>query len=534
MKRVAFALLTLSLPVPAWAWQPSESRWNPASLPIPYRVNVASVPPSLGSAVGLAAVNDGFAAWAAPTCTRWRASNVGNTTVTRAVAGDRENSILWISGAWPAELGAVNITIGVTTPVYRVGGYFIDADIQFNNVGFTWNTTGRGGVDAQSIATHEEGHFLGLDHTSVRSAVMFASYMGGLVRTLSADDIAGVCALYPSGGPVPDAGVASDAGVMPPPMDPCARATSCAGCTPLAGCGWCAAQNLCMSGTSTGPTGASCGGPWAWVPTQCPAPSTDAGAPPDASSTDPCARFTSCGACTPVNGCGWCGATGQCVSGTQTGPVRGTCASGYAWLPQECPTTQPTGTAQFGEPCRQPADCASGGICVGGSGIAPFCTRVCVDDCTCPRGYRCGARITTGQMVCVPGSNTCDTGTIDAGTVDAAPVPVDAPSRPPDASMPSPDASRPIDAPMPSPDASRPPTPDANELPEEDVTVPSADTSPGQDVSDDVPRNGFSPSTSSSGCGCATQPVTHSLRAVGALAAVVAWALRRRRRAVRT
>ena len=519
MRRLALAALALTFAAPAWAWQPSESRWNASSLPIPYRINLASVPPALGSAAGQAAVDGGFASWAAPTCTTWRAANAGTTSVARASASDRENSILWVSGSWPAELGAVNVTIGVTTPVYRVGGYFLDADIQFNNVGFTWNTTGRGGVDAQSIATHEEGHFLGLDHSSTRGAVMFASYSGGVLRALSADDIAGVCALYPSGGAVPDAGVAPDSGVTPPPTDPCARAASCAGCTPLNGCGWCAARNLCMSGTSTGPSGAACGGAWAWVPTQCAAATPDAGSVADAGVADPCARYAGCGTCTPVNGCGWCGATNQCVSGTQTGPVRGACASGYAWLPAECSTTPaPSGTAQFGEPCSQPGDCASGGICVGGSGISPFCTRVCVDDCTCPRGYRCGARITSGQSVCVPGTNTCDAPSPDAGGVPDVPPPMDASTPPADApAPPPPDAAE-------SPDAGGPPA---------DAPVTSSDApATGDAASSNDGGGGFPVGGSSAGCGCTTPPAASDARPLAALAALAAL-LRRRRRAAR-
>jgi MYXO-CTERM domain-containing protein len=75
-----------------------------------------------------------------------------------------------------------------------------------------------------------------------------------------------------------------------------------------------------------------------------------------------------------------------------------------------------TGTARFGEPCQNRTDCASGLLCVGGSGVSPFCTRVCTDDCTCPRGYGCAARLTSGQTVCAPGANGCVSGGTDAGS----------------------------------------------------------------------------------------------------------------------
>lgn len=405
----ALAALAVS-PSPASGYALSESRWNPAQLPIRYLVNPSSAPSTIGADAAIAALNAGMASWAAPVCTRWRTTNGGATSATRGQAGDRINTFLWISGSWPAELGAINSVIGVTTPVWTSGGYYIDADIQFNNVGFTWSTDGRRGtVDTQSIATHEEGHFLGLGHSAQSSAVMYASYSGGIKRTLTTDDQAGVCQIYPSGVGTPDAG---------PVEDPCARYTSCAGCTPVNNCGWCGATGRCVSATSTGPVGGSCGG-FVWQPRDCATvtPPVDAGMPPPADAgpaTDPCSRQTACGACTPYAGCGWCGASNSCRLGSETGPTAGSCASGWAWQAADCTR----GSAAFGEPCRTPTDCSSGGLCVGSSATTAFCSRICTDDCTCPRGYSCNARLANGQTVCVPGTNRC---VMDAGT----PPPVD-------------------------------------------------------------------------------------------------------------
>lgn len=61
----------------------------------------------------------------------------------------------------------------------------------------TWSLTGTDGFDLQTVATHEIGHLLGLGHSSVPQAVMYASY-GGLRRTLHADDVAGIRRLYPA------------------------------------------------------------------------------------------------------------------------------------------------------------------------------------------------------------------------------------------------------------------------------------------------------------------------------------------------
>ncbi len=396
LRTVGRVMTVLAVASPALAYNPSEARWNPATLPIPYKVNVASIPAEV-SGGGLAALNAGLATWAAPTCTNWRSTNAGSTNRS-AQSNDGENTFVFINSNWPSELGDVDVVLGVTTPLWNVGAYVIDADIQYNNVGFTWSTTGGGNTtDLQSIATHEEGHFLGLDHTGSNGAVMYPTYAGGLVRNLSQDDINGVCAVYPSGGAVPDAGS----------NDPCARFASCGGCTPNNGCGWCPGDNTCRNGSSNAPFNgaATCGG-WVWDPNDC------SGGGTSSSGGGGACQYASCGACTPVDGCGWCGGSNQCVPGNNTGPVSGTCGSGWSWLPNECAGS---GGGAFGEPCESPQDCASGGLCVS-DGTSSLCSRSCSTDCNCPRGYSCVPTGTAGLSVCAPGNNSCVTGEPDAGS----------------------------------------------------------------------------------------------------------------------
>lgn len=54
--------------------------------------------------------------------------------------------------------------------------------------------------DTETVALHEIGHLLGLDHSTIQSAVMFANY-GGQLHSLSNDDIQGVRSLYGRRGP---------------------------------------------------------------------------------------------------------------------------------------------------------------------------------------------------------------------------------------------------------------------------------------------------------------------------------------------
>jgi acylphosphatase len=60
----------------------------------------------------------------------------------------------------------------------------------------TWSVNSPpSGIDLPTVALHELGHGLGLNHSNEKSAVMYA-YYGGPRRELTADDIAGIQAVY--------------------------------------------------------------------------------------------------------------------------------------------------------------------------------------------------------------------------------------------------------------------------------------------------------------------------------------------------
>jgi hypothetical protein len=197
---LAAAAAVVAIAPRASAWVPLDGSAPVWEIPVSYYVNEGSIPGNIAG-IGVARIDEGFAEWASPGCTFFQAVNEGDTNEGSDFQ-DGMNVLRWQSGSWPAQLGDVNSVIGVTSPVFDNGGEMYDADIVFNNVGFCWNDSGGNGcVDTGAIATHEEGHFLGLGHTNGDSATMVPFYIGGTAqRSIEQDDEDGVCALYPAGG----------------------------------------------------------------------------------------------------------------------------------------------------------------------------------------------------------------------------------------------------------------------------------------------------------------------------------------------
>lgn len=106
---------------------------------------------------------------------------------------------------WLYPVGAIAIT---TATHIRSNGEILDADIELNAENYRFSTcepSANGcviGQDLQNTLTHELGHVLGLDHpTDHPEATMFPSANTGDIdkRDLAADDVAGLCTIYPAG-----------------------------------------------------------------------------------------------------------------------------------------------------------------------------------------------------------------------------------------------------------------------------------------------------------------------------------------------
>lgn len=112
------------------------------------------------------------------------------------------NIVMFREGEWPYP-GSAD-ALGVTRlrfDLERAPGEIWDADIELNAVTepLAAGSPKSNQVDLDSLVTHELGHLFGLGHSLEAGATMMAGYVKGstALRTLSPDDIAGICAIYP-------------------------------------------------------------------------------------------------------------------------------------------------------------------------------------------------------------------------------------------------------------------------------------------------------------------------------------------------
>ena len=130
----------------------------------------------------------------------------GPPDIQPALAFDGQNSVIFFTDT-TGDVFAPGVIEFVRTVFDATTGQTVDADMVFNDRDFfasvsTPNLTpappGQFSVDLQSVVTHEYGHYLGLDHTSITGATMIP-FVGPDIsmRTIELDDRAGASTIYP-------------------------------------------------------------------------------------------------------------------------------------------------------------------------------------------------------------------------------------------------------------------------------------------------------------------------------------------------
>ena len=191
--------------------QPDETPW-PIAWPdhqityVVYEAGTSDVPGEPGGSIDpalLDVLRASIELWNEPPCSGFGFVYAGLSPKVRHDPADRVNLITFVDQGWEGTRSSLAVTL---TTVRLSDGRLMDADMEINSEFHDFallDGPGSASVDVANTITHEAGHMLGLDHSAVREATMQFEAPSGEVRKrdLAADDIAGLCAIYPVGAP---------------------------------------------------------------------------------------------------------------------------------------------------------------------------------------------------------------------------------------------------------------------------------------------------------------------------------------------
>ena len=167
----------------AFAWQAQGSIW---AGDLDWRMNSAGSS-SAGMSNELGILQDAYEEWESPSCTDFNADYLGTTSASSTNSSDGDTTHGFLQ-SWPSSYGSPWGVIGITISVFW-GGEYIEADVNFNEQVYTFVDGAPGGgysADLESIAVHEFGHSLGLDHSNFAGSVPASARSPRTTRTRSA------------------------------------------------------------------------------------------------------------------------------------------------------------------------------------------------------------------------------------------------------------------------------------------------------------------------------------------------------------
>lgn len=202
--------------------------WQAKDMPVPYYINDRGTP-DVEDEEEFEAVLRGMERWTGR-CDVCFWLDYKGLEDDGPVFDDGKNTIGWLERRWPYAQEA----IAITTNLIEDNGDIYETDMELNGRDFTWAIISdqecdrhNGVVDVENIVTHEAGHFLGLGHTPIIEATMFAQAVDGdcTKRTLHQDDKDGLRDIYGcedacGNDDDDDTSGSDDDDSPPPPKDP--------------------------------------------------------------------------------------------------------------------------------------------------------------------------------------------------------------------------------------------------------------------------------------------------------------------------
>jgi hypothetical protein len=159
------------------------------------------------------AIQNSFETWTTVSSVNLGADYSGKTATTNS-DNDGENVIEFVGKNWSdQDFNPSSQALAVTVSSFK-DNQIVDTDLFFNCSNFSWDVlegeSNGSKMDLQSIASHEVGHMLGIDHnsenpdaaSSERAPIMYyASSIGEIKRDLENDDENAIRHLYPDASP---------------------------------------------------------------------------------------------------------------------------------------------------------------------------------------------------------------------------------------------------------------------------------------------------------------------------------------------